>query len=156
MKKRIAFTTVVLLVGTFLILQRAMTQVTSAVKPDTINLLDAKRVIEYVGVPKTLQDSVKAKIAQIQKIVDEDKKIRDDMRQKVMSGTGQFSREAFQAVRAERDGRQKKIDALVGEIQSKLTEKQKEKFTHVVVPNLQEMARAERGQLRGRGERREQ
>jgi predicted site-specific integrase-resolvase len=62
----------------------------------------------------------------------------------------------MQELRAQAGERQKKIDTLVQDIQSKLTEKQKEKFKTVMTPNLQEMARAERGQFRGRGERREQ
>jgi hypothetical protein len=123
---------------------------------DSISLLDAKKVTEYLGLSETQQDSVKAKIAEIQNIVNEDKRIRDDMRAQFMSGPSQFNRESMQKARAERDERQKQIDALVDEIQKKLNDEQKAKFASVLIPNLQEIARAERGPGRGRGGRRVQ
>jgi hypothetical protein len=127
-----------------------------AARADSISLLDAKKVTEYLGLSKKQQDLIRPKIAEIQNIVNADKKIRDEMRAQFMSGQGQFNRESMQKARAEREERQKKIDALVEEIKEQLNKEQKEKFASVLVPNLQEIARAERGQWRGREGRRGQ
>lgn len=152
--RRYALLTVALtFVRVILIGQVAQAQEKTVAKADTINLLDAKKVTEYLGVAKASQDFLKAKIAQIQKVVDEDKKVREDMRAKFMAGEGRPSMGTMQRMRAQGEERQKKIDALVGEIQNKLTENQKEKFKNVLAPNLREIARAERGQWRGRSER---
>ncbi len=127
-----------------------------ATKADSISLLDTTRVAEYLGLSEAQQDSVKPMIAEVQNIVNEDKRIRDEMRAQSVSGQGQFNREAMQKVRSEREERQKKINALADEIKSQLSDEQKEKFASVLVPNLQEIARAERGQMRGRAGRRGQ
>jgi hypothetical protein len=169
MKKRILFMVVVFILslGCFLEGLRAQekqaTKVDSvqapekkATKADSISLLDTTRVKEYLGLSEAQQDSVKPKIAEIRKIVDEDKKSRDEMRAQFMSGQGQFNRESMQKARAERDERQKQIDALVAEIQNKLNDEQKAKFASLLIPNLQQIARAERGPGRGRGGRRVQ
>jgi len=134
------------------------TQVTEkqVAKTDSVSLLDVKKVAGYLGLSKVQQDSIEPMIAEIQKIVDGDKKARDEMRAQFMSGQGQFSRESMQKARAERDERQKQIDALVAEIQKKLNDEQKAKFASVLIPNLQEIARAGRGPGRGRGGRRQQ
>ena len=153
MRRYALLTLALTILSVILIGQVAQAQEMTVAKADTINLLDAKKVAEYLGVAKALQDSLKTKIAQIQKIVDEDKKVRDDTRAKFMAGEGRPSTETMQTMRTQGEERQKKIDALVGEIQNKLTEKQKEKFKNVMVPNLREIARAERGQWRGRSER---
>lgn len=153
MKKITLLIAILVLSSVLLVGQVAVAQEKTVAKADTISLLDSKKVIEYLGVAKAQQDSLKAKLALIQKIVDEDKKVREDMRAKFMAGEGRPSMETMQTMRAQGEERQKKIDALVGEIQNKLTEKQKEKFKNVMVPNLREIARAERGQWRGRSER---
>jgi hypothetical protein len=169
MKRRILFMPVVLILGLgcFFNGLRAQEQQGTkvdtvrapekqAAKADSISLLDTTRVTEYLGLSEAQQDSVKPKIAEIQKIVDEDKRIRDEMRAQFMSGQVHFDREAMQKARAERGERQKEINSLVDEIQQQLNKEQKEKFASVLVPNLQEIARSERGQGRGRGGRRGQ
>jgi hypothetical protein len=127
-----------------------------AARADSISLLDTTRVAEYLGLSEAQQDSVKPMIAEVQSIVSEDKRIRDEMRAQFMSGQGQFNREAMQKARSEREERQKKINALADEIKNQLSDEQKERFASVLVPNLQEIARAERGQMRGRAGRRGQ
>lgn len=169
MKKRIVFMAAVFVLGSGFLFEgvqaqekeatkadSSQTQQKQVAKADSISLLDAKKVTEYLGLSKKQQDSIRSKIADIQNIVNEDKKIRDEIRAQFMSGQGQFNRESMQKARAEREGRQKKIDALVEEIQKKLNKEQKEKFASILVPNLQEIARAERGQWRGREGRRGQ
>jgi hypothetical protein len=169
MKKRIVFMVVVSILSLGCFSEGLIAQEKQATKADSnqaqqkqlanadsISLLDAKKVAEYLGLSKEQQDSIKPKLADIQNIVNEDKKIRDEMRAQFMSGQGQFNREAMQKARAEREERQKKIDALADEIQKQLTKGQKEKFASILVPNLQEIARAERGQWRGREGRRGQ
>ena len=157
MRRNLPLAAIVLLVSMALLNgQATQAQEKSTAKADTIKLLDGKKVVEYLGISKAMKDSVLAKIAQIQKVVDEDKNARAEMRAKFFSGGDRPSMETMQELRAQAGERQKKIDTLVQDIQSKFTEKQKEKFKTVMTPNLQEMARAERGQFRGRGERREQ
>jgi len=169
MKTRILFMTVLFILGSgclfrgVLALERQATKADSSqaqqkqpAKADSISLLDAKKVSEYLGLSKKQQDSIKPKIADIQNIVNEDKKVRDELRAQFMSGQGQFDRESMQKARAEREERQKKIDVLVDEIQKQLKKEQKEKFSSILIPNLQEIARAERGQWRGREGRRGQ
>ncbi len=73
----------------------------SAAKADGVNLLDGKKVVEYLSLGKTQKETVITKIAQIQEIVDEDKKVREDMRARFMSGEGRPGPETFQALRAE-------------------------------------------------------
>jgi hypothetical protein len=154
MKKRIFFAVVAFILSSGWVSQGLRAQEKPTAKADSISLLDAKKVSDYLGLSEAQFDSVKVRIEQIQNIVDEDKKAREDMRAKFMSGEGGFNRESMQAMRAERDERQKKIDALVEEIKKNLTNDQKAKFATVLVPNLQEIARAERGQWRGGGRRR--
>jgi hypothetical protein len=151
MKKRIFFVVVAFILSSGWVAQSLWAQEKPAAKADSISLLDAKKVSDYLGLSEAQLDSVKGRIEQVQSMVDEDKKAREEMRAKFMSGEGGFNRESIQAMRAERDGRQKKIDALVEEIKKNLTDDQKAKFGNVLVPNLQEIARAERGQWRGGG-----
>jgi hypothetical protein len=169
MKKRILFMAAVFVLGSGCLFKGVQAQEKQATKADSvqaqekqaasadsISLLDAKKVTEYLGLSKKQQDSIRPKIAHIQNFVNEDKKIRDGIRAQFMSGQGQFNRESMQKARAERGERQKKIDAVVEEIQKQLNKEQKEKFASILVPNLQEIARAERGQWRGREGRRGQ
>ncbi|MGA9364440.1 MAG: Spy/CpxP family protein refolding chaperone [Bacteroidota bacterium] len=168
MKKQILFMVLVSILGLGCFVQELRAQEKQAAKADSvqaekqvaktdsISLLDTTRVAEYLGLSEAQQDSVKPMIAEVQNIVNEDKRIRDEMRAQSVSGQGQFNREAMQKVRSEREERQKKINALADEIKSQLSDEQKEKFASVLVPNLQEIARAERGQMRGRAGRRGQ
>jgi hypothetical protein len=168
MKKQILFMVVASILSTGYLFQGLRAQEKQAAKTDSvqagkqvakadsISLLDTTRVAEYLGLSEAQQDSVKPMIAEVQNIVNEDKKTRDEMRAQFMSGQGQFNREAMQKARSEREERQKKIDALADEIKNQLSNEQKEKFASVLVPNLQEIARAERGQWRGHGGRRGQ
>ncbi len=117
-------------------------------KADSISILDTKKLTDYLNLRKSQKEDVLSLVAQIQNVVDEDKKIREEMRAKFVPGQGMFNREALQTFRAEQMERQKKIDSLAARIQAKLDANQKEKFTSVIVPNLQEMARAERGRWR--------
>jgi hypothetical protein len=154
MKKRIFFVVVAFILSSGWVSHGLRAQEKPTAKADSISLLDVKKVSDYLGLSEAQLDSVKRRIEQIQNIVDEDKKAREEMRAKFMSGEGGFDRESMQAMRAERDERQKKIGALVDEIQKNLTDDQKAKFANVLIPNLQEIARAERGQWRGGGRRR--
>jgi hypothetical protein len=154
MKKRIFFVVVVFILSSGWVSQSLWAQDRPAAKADSISLLDVNKVSDYLALSEAQLDSVKAIIEQIQNIVDEDKKAREEMRAKFMSGEGGFNRESMQAMRAEREERQKKIDGLVEEIKKNLTDDQKTKFANVLVPNLQEIARAGRGQWRGGGRRR--
>jgi hypothetical protein len=154
MKKRIFFVVVAVILSSGWVSHGLRAQEKPAAKADSISLLDVKKVSDYLGLSEAQLDSVKGRIEQIQNIVDEDKKAHEEMRAKFMSGEGGFSRESMQAMRAERDERQKKIDALVEEIKNNLTDDQKTKFATVLVPNLQEIARAGRGQWRGGSRRR--
>jgi hypothetical protein len=169
MKKRILFMVVVLIFGLGCFFQglraqeKQATMVGSiqaperqAARADSISLLDTASVTKYLGLSVAQQDSVRSKIAEVRKIVDEDKRIRDQIRAQFMSGQGQLNRESMQKARSEREERQKRINSLVNEIQNQLSKKQKEKFASVLVPDLQEIARAERGQWRGRGGQRRQ
>jgi hypothetical protein len=169
MKTRILFMTAAFILGSGCLFQgvqaqerqatkadSSQAQQKQAAKADSISLLDAKKVSEYLGLSKKQQDSIKPMIADIQNIVNDDKKIRDEIRAQFMSGQRQFDSESLQKARAEREERQKKIDALVDEIQKQLNKEQKEKFSSILIPNLQEIARAERGQWRGREGRRGQ
>jgi hypothetical protein len=153
MKKRIFFVVVAFILSSGWVSQGIRAQEKPAAKADSISLLDVKKVSDYLGLSEAQLDSVKGRIEQIQSIIDEDKKAREEMRAKFMSGEGGFNRESMQAMRAERDGRQKKIDALVEEIKKNLKDDQKTKFGNVLIPNLQEIARAEREQWRGGGRR---
>jgi hypothetical protein len=153
MKKRIFFLVVAFILSSGWVSQGIRAQEKPAAKADSISLLDVKKVSSYLGLSEAQLDSVKGRIEQIQSIIDEDKKAREEMRAKFMSGEGGFNRESMQAMRAERDGRQKKIDALVEEIKKNLKDDQKTKFGNVLIPNLQEIARAEREQWRGGGRR---
>lgn len=149
MRRKSVFIPVTVFVTAFLFSGVVQAQEKTVAKADSIHLLDTKKVPDYLGLSKSQKDSVLAKIAQIQKVVDEDKRVREEMMARFMAGQpGQFPREAMMAVRTERAERQKKIDALSGEIQSILNAKQKEKFKNVIVPNLMEMARAERERFR--------
>ena len=169
MKKRIVLMVVVSILGLGCFSQGLIAQEKQATKvgsiqaterqaarADSISLLDTVRVTEYLGLSKAQQDLVRPRIAEVRKIVDEDKRIRDEIRAQFMSGQGQLSRESLQKARSERVERQKRINSLVNEIQNQLSKKQKEKFASVLVPDLQEIARAERGQWRGRGGQRRQ
>jgi hypothetical protein len=153
MKKQIFFVVVAFILSSGWVSQGIRAQEKPAAKADSISLLDVKKVSDYLGLSEAQLDSVKGRIEQIQSIIDEDKKAREEMRAKFMSGEGGFNRESMQAMRAERDGRQKKIDALVEEIKKNLKDDQKTKFGNVLIPNLQEIARAEREQWRGGGRR---
>lgn len=149
MGRKLVFIFVMVFVTVFLFTTVVQAQVKTLAKADSIQLLDTKRIPDYLGLTKTQKDTILAKISQIQKIVDEDKRVREEMMARFMAGQpGQFNREAMMAARSERAERQKKIDVLVGEIQSVLNTKQKEKFKNVIVPNLMEMARAERERFR--------
>jgi len=117
-------------------------------KADSISILDTKKLTDYLGLRKSQKEDVLSMVAQIQKVVDEDKKVREELRAKFVPGQGMFNREAMQTFRAEQMERQKKIDSLAAGIQAKLDANQKEKFKSVIVPNLQEIARAERGRWR--------
>jgi hypothetical protein len=153
MKKQIFFVVVAFILSSGWVSQGIRAQEKPAAKADSISLLDVKKVSDYLGLSEAQLDSVKGRIEQIQSIIDEDKKAREEMRAKFMSGEGGFNRESMQAMRAERDGRQKKVDALVEEIKKNLKDDQKTKFGNVLIPNLQEIARAEREQWRGGGRR---
>lgn len=168
MKKQILFMVLVSILGLGCFVQELRAQEKQAAKADSvqaekqvaktdsISLLDTTRVVKYLGLSEAQGDSLKPMIAEVQNIVNEDKRIRDEIRAQFMSGQGQFNREAMQKVRSEREERQKKINALADEIKSQLSDEQKEKFASVLVPNLQEIARAERGQMSGRAGRRGQ
>jgi hypothetical protein len=142
-----------LVTGLLVIAIPGLGQSKSTVRVDSVSVLDAKSVILHLGVKGAERDSIVASIDAIQKLVDEDKQSRAEMREKIQRGEMQFSREGFQEVRARQEERQKKIDALAERIRKKFAQKQRGKDIFLAVPNLREMSRAERGEWRGQRQR---
>jgi hypothetical protein len=107
-----------------------------------VSLLDRDQVREYLSLSSEQFENINSKIDNIKQILDEDKKIISDLRERFNSGDEPGFFEKI-SVKRGRDKRAGSIKSLIEDIEDQLTDEQKKKFKNVEKPLLKSLSKDE-------------
>lgn len=109
---------------------------------DKISLLDAEKVKDYLELSKEQVKTIVPKIEQIKTIIEEDKKIIAELKERVKSGDEPGFFEKI-GVKRGHDKRASQIEDLIDEIEDQLNDKQRNKFENIEKPELKPLEKKE-------------
>lgn len=107
-----------------------------------ILLLDMEKVNDYLELSKDQVKTIVQKIEQIKTIIEEDKKIIAELKNRVKSGDEPGFFEKI-GVKRGHDKRASQIEDLIDEIEDQLNDKQKDKFKNIEKPELKPLEKKE-------------
>ncbi|HOJ06413.1 MAG: hypothetical protein HND40_11485 [Ignavibacteriota bacterium] len=109
---------------------------------DKISLTEVEKVREYLSLNDSQYNSIKKYVTEIESILDEDKRIIEDLKKRVMNDDEPGFFEKIKAKRG-RDDRVSKIKDLKKKIERQLNDEQKEKYKNIIKPDLQGLSKEE-------------
>lgn len=109
---------------------------------DKISLTEVEKVREYLSLNDSQYNSIKKYVTEIESILDEDKRIIEDLKKRVMNDDEPGFFEKIKAKRG-RDDRVSKIKDLKKKIERQLNDEQKEKYKNIIKPELQGLSKEE-------------
>lgn len=107
-----------------------------------ISLLDTEKVKDYLELSKEQIKIIVLKIEQIKAIIEEDKKIIAELKERVKSGDEPGFFEKI-GVKRGRDKRSSQIEDLINEIGNQLNDQQKIKYKNIDKPELKSLEKKE-------------
>lgn len=107
-----------------------------------ISLLNTEEVNNYLTLSSQQSEDIIPMIKQIQDILDEDKKIIAELKERVKSGDEPGFFEKI-GVKRGRDSRADDIEDLIEEIEDQLNDQQKNKFKNIEKPELKSLEKKE-------------
>ncbi len=107
-----------------------------------ISLLETEAVKDYLNLSEDQTKTINPMIEQIKWILDEDKKIIAELKQRVKSGDEPGFFEKI-GVKRGRDSRRGDIEDLIEEIEDQLNDQQKIKFKNIEKPELKSLEKKE-------------
>ncbi len=109
---------------------------------DKISLTEVEKVKVYLSLNDSQYNSIKKNVTEIESILDEDKRIIEDLKKRVMNDDEPGFFEKIKAKRG-RDDRVSKIKDLKKKIERQLNDEQKEKYKNIIKPDLQGLSKEE-------------
>lgn len=109
---------------------------------DKISLTEVEKVREYLSLNDSQYNSIKKYVTEIESILDEDKRIIEDLKKRVMNDDEPGFFEKIKVKRG-RDDRVSKIKDLKKKIERQLNDEQKEKYKNIIKPDLQGLSKEE-------------
>lgn len=107
-----------------------------------ISLLETEAVKDYLNLSEDQTKTINPMIEQIKWILDEDKKIIAELKQRVKSGDEPGFFEKI-GVKRGRDSRRGDIEDLIEEIEDRLNDQEKIKFKNIAKPELKSLEKKE-------------
>ena len=107
-----------------------------------ISLLDTEKVKDYLTLSSDQYKTINPKIEQIKSILDEDKKIIEEIKERVKNGDEPGFFEKI-GVKRGRDSRRSDIEDLIEEIEDQLKDLQRIKFKNIEKPVLKSLEKKE-------------
>ena len=107
-----------------------------------ISLLETEAVKDYLTLSEDQYKTINPMIEQIKMILDEDKKIIAELKERVKSGDEPGFFEKI-GVKRGRDSRKGDIEDLIEEIEDQLNDQQKNKFKNIEKPELKSLEKKE-------------
>jgi len=112
-----------------------LTVTTLSSAQEKIYLTDVEKVKEYLSLNDAQYNSIKKNVTEIELILDEDKKIIEELKIRVMNDDEPGFFEKIKVKRG-RDNRVSKIKDLKKKIERQLNDGQKEKYKNIIKPEL--------------------
>ncbi|MDT3695878.1 MAG: hypothetical protein ROY99_05750 [Ignavibacterium sp.] len=109
---------------------------------DKISLTEVEKVKVYLSLNDSQYNSIKKNVTEIESILDEDKRIIEDLKKRVMNDDEPGFFEKIKVKRG-RDDRVSKIKDLKKKIEKQLNDEQKEKYKDIIKPDLQGLRKEE-------------
>ena len=107
-----------------------------------ISLLETEAVKDYLTLSEIQYKTISPMIEKIKKILDEDKKIIAELKERVRSGDEPGFFEKI-GVKRGRDSRRGDIEDLIDDIEDQLNDQQKNKFKNIEKPKLKSLEKNE-------------
>lgn len=109
---------------------------------EKISLTEVEKVREYLSLNESQYKSIKHIVNEIETVLEEDKKIIEQLKERIKNGDEPGFFEKI-GVKRGRDGRSGEIEDLIDEIEDQLNDQQKNKFKNIEKPELKSLEKKE-------------